>query len=102
MGVMEQRISIYHTRDEDFVPARMGEQVPVYFVYDYEDTFDLQDVDSALARVFRRNNRVDDSSFEVVPSGERSFSVGDVVAVGETAWKCASFGWEVVGAEVFG
>lgn len=27
-------------------------------------------------------------------NGNRSLSVGDVVVIGETAWRCAPFGWD--------
>lgn len=32
-------------------------------------------------------------------AGHRSLSVGDVVVIGETAWACASTGWELLTAE---
>ena len=32
-------------------------------------------------------------------SGHRSLSVGDVVALGETAWACASVGWTPISAD---
>lgn len=32
-------------------------------------------------------------------AGHRSLSVGDVVVIGETAWACASSGWELLTAE---
>lgn len=32
-------------------------------------------------------------------AGQRSLSVGDVVVIGETAWACASSGWDLLTAD---
>ncbi|TXH22919.1 MAG: hypothetical protein E6R06_15965 [Mycobacterium sp.] len=57
----------------------------------------------ALLRTVFDELNVDDPSTEWAQQyrrdRNRSFSVGDVVVLGETAWACASFGWDSISAE---
>ena len=59
-------------------------------------------IDAALAQVFEQLN-IDTPTAawaqQYRAAGNRSLSVGDVVAIGETAWAVASFGWTPVSAE---
>ena len=59
-------------------------------------------IDTALAQVFEQLN-IDTPTAawaqQYRAAGNRSLSVGDVVAIGETAWAVASFGWTPVSAE---
>lgn len=59
-------------------------------------------VTTALETVFEQLN-IDDPdqpwAINYRRSGHRSLSVGDVVAIGETAWACAPSGWDLLTAE---
>lgn len=45
------------------------------------------------------NRMISDDDARRWPSQRRSMSIGDVVVIGETAWKAISIGWETVPTE---
>jgi len=59
-------------------------------------------IKAALKTVFEQLN-IDDPdqpwAIEYQRDVHRSFSVGDVVAIGETAWACAPCGWDLLTAD---
>lgn len=61
-----------------------------------------EQIKASLELIFEQLN-IDDAdqpwALKYRLAGHRSLSVGDVVVIGETAWACASSGWELLTAE---
>lgn len=88
--------------------GRFGEGLPAQLreVTRFSTELPAGDPAAALTDVLRTvfdELNVDDPSTEWAQQyrrdRNRSFSVGDVVVLGETAWACASFGWDSISAD---
>ena len=83
------RAIVYYNESSRFMPAEVGDRLRrvVELMIAADEPEEAADV------VFRAMNHVDGSEVEMVPDGERSMSVGDVVLIGDVALACEPFGW---------
>lgn len=84
-------VIVYYNETGLFRPAKVGDRLREVARLDVPPC----DTDERAAdAVFRAMNRVDGSKAEVVPDGERSMSVGDVILLNRTtALACTVAGW---------
>jgi hypothetical protein len=91
----EESAPLAHSRGRD---ASCVYRRPVDVEVDLQEGRDPRE-DGTLEIIFSMFNRHDsaDQHPALDRLGLRSLSVGDIVVVGDSAWRCAGVGWESVG-----
>lgn len=100
-SLTDMNVTLYHRTDNWQMTGFNREELTLAKAYSFEVEVDVENIHRTLEHIFRINNRVDGSAIEIVPYNSRSMCAGDVVVIGETAWFCASVGWEPLTTEEF-
>ena len=100
--------TVYHNDPPQFLGINHGAKAKLAVAAGFTLTVDDTEADvaaqikAALETVFEQLN-IDDPdqpwAIKYREAGHRSLSVGDVVAIGETAWAVAGCGWDLITAD---